>query len=468
MSGLLGAVLFRVSLAVLFACVLDYCHRLAPRQFLVYWALAWWAAAFHSILGLVEPLGVIPSTSGLGALLWSVAVHAFGWSFVAFTFLGMWECAKGRVASRGTKTIIFVVAVALLVGRVSVGGPEAAGIGPQWAVLLLVIGIGVAHAVGAAMVFRARDSWGLGAILLLLAFLFHGVVHISGLSLGAGPFVAFPETPSSVLSAAFVEFAMGLGSLIWFLESQFEETVRTGLPLASDDGADADDGIDLDDGADVDQRTIEELEWEVVDVSARERLRLERDLHDGLGQVLTGIGFLVAQLDRSLTEASPAARGILGEVRALVKSAVKQVAGLARGLSPATVSAQGIYSALQEFAETFEEDFKIRCLVDVDPAIELRDTALSTELFLIAQDAVDGAVRDRGAQNLRIELTGEGQEGVLRVTDDGTIPDGVSDPLPIASRVMVYRARGIGGSLSLTRVGHQTILGCVFPIQRGE
>src|SRR5687767_12126824 len=96
---------------------------------------------------------------------------------------------------------------------------------------------------------------------------------------------------------------------------------------------------------DVTERHLREKE--ILEISNREQLRLGQDLHDGLGQHLTGITFLTRALENKLS-----ARGIpeadeIGEIGKLVMQALSQTRNLARGLFPVEL-ANGMVQALKE------------------------------------------------------------------------------------------------------------------------
>src|SRR5205814_2775595 len=90
------------------------------------------------------------------------------------------------------------------------------------------------------------------------------------------------------------------------------------------------------------------LEAEVLEISEREQRRIAQDLHDGLGQHLTGVVHLVAGLqarlgERSLAEAADAAR-----IVKLLDDAVAQTRSLARGLHPVQAETGGLMSSLEQ------------------------------------------------------------------------------------------------------------------------
>lgn len=215
------------------------------------------------------------------------------------------------------------------------------------------------------------------------------------------------------------------------------------------------------------------LEQEVLRISDEERLRIGHDLHDGLGQMLTGIGLIAQDLARRLERAGSEDAETAAEITAFIREADQMARALARGLVPVDVEAGGLESALRRLGANAERLFGIACDVEIEGAPTFGDESAPAHLFRIAQEAVSNAVRHGHASRVAIRL--EAREGRLRlrIEDDGR---GVSEAeLARAAaapdeaggmgvRIMHYRARIIGGALEIRRrpEGGTTVL-CSIP-----
>ena len=96
-----------------------------------------------------------------------------------------------------------------------------------------------------------------------------------------------------------------------------------------------------------------QLEREVLEVSNREQQRIGNDLHDGLGQELTGIALLLRGLENRAEREAPALSPSIEEVALLVNDAIFTTRALARGLSPVTFDRGGLALALEELPAGF-------------------------------------------------------------------------------------------------------------------
>ena len=126
----------------------------------------------------------------------------------------------------------------------------------------------------------------------------------------------------------------------------------------------------------------------VLEISEREQRRIGHDLHDGLGQHLTGTALAGQVLaDRlaahDLPEAADAER-IVG----LLEDAIELTRSLSRGLSPVALDADGLTNALTELAAQTTGQFYLPCTFRSDASVHLADPTAATHLYRIAQEAV--------------------------------------------------------------------------------
>jgi signal transduction histidine kinase len=193
------------------------------------------------------------------------------------------------------------------------------------------------------------------------------------------------------------------------------------------------------------------LEQEILDISDREKRRIGQDLHDSLGQLLTGIGFKSKSLEHKISAKGIPEADIARQIADLVTQAISQARGLARGLQPVEPRPAGLMSALEELALSMQNLFKITCIFKCAEAVKINDPAAATHLYRIAQEACNNAIKHGHAGQVIIELARVDNAVVLTIRDDGK---GFSDPPPGAIRgmglqIMRYRAAMIGGSMSI-------------------
>lgn len=217
-------------------------------------------------------------------------------------------------------------------------------------------------------------------------------------------------------------------------------------------------------GIDVTER--KRLEKALLEASAREQRRIGQDLHDGLGQHLTGIAFMSKVLEEKLSEESLPEWADAAKIVRLVNDAIRKTKELARGLLPVVFEAQGLMAALQQCAEEMQDLFQINCRFECEDPVLIHDVNAATHLYHIAREALNNAVKHGKAKQIVIALSSDGGEGMLSVEDDGRgLPEIPAGHAGMGLNIMSYRAKMVGGSLAVQRNAKGgTRVSCVFPL----
>jgi PAS domain S-box-containing protein len=218
-------------------------------------------------------------------------------------------------------------------------------------------------------------------------------------------------------------------------------------------------------GIDVTER--QRLEKAILEVSAREQRRIGEDLHDGLGQHLTGIAFMSKVLESKLHEKSLPESCDAEKIVKLVNEAINKTRELSRGLLPVVSDAHGLMSALTRYAEEMQDLFQITCRFECGEPVLLYDVNAATHLYHIAREAVNNAIKHGNPSHVVIGLFAKNGEGTLSVQDDGGgISEISSNHAGMGLNIMNYRANMVGGSLDIRRnfTGGTSVV-CLFPLR---
>lgn len=190
-----------------------------------------------------------------------------------------------------------------------------------------------------------------------------------------------------------------------------------------------------------------QLQQELLSATENERQRVGRDLHDGVGQVLTGTALLSQALsDRLASRGAPEALDAQRVVE-LVNQSVAQMRGLARGLAPVEMTGLGLRQALVDMAKQTSQISTVDCVCHAEEVPEL-DPTTALHLYRIAQEAVSNAIRHGEARNISIVLRRSRKTLQLRIANDGR--PFVANPKPgMGLRIMEHRATIINGQLEI-------------------
>ena len=209
-----------------------------------------------------------------------------------------------------------------------------------------------------------------------------------------------------------------------------------------------------------------QLEREVLEASNREQQRIGNDLHDGLGQELTGIALLLRGLESRAEREAPALLPAIEEIVLLVNDAIFTARALARGLSPVTFDRGGLAMALEELARRLSALFHVNVRCEADESLERGlESVNALHLYRIAQEAVTNAAQHGEAGQVSIELCHDGERGLLRVTDNGHgFEPAAHQSKGLGLRIMHYRAQMMAGSLRIeSSRARGTTISCWFP-----
>jgi two-component system sensor kinase FixL len=206
------------------------------------------------------------------------------------------------------------------------------------------------------------------------------------------------------------------------------------------------------------------LEKEVLEITTREQTRIGQDLHDGLGQHLTGITFLTRALEQRLTVQQLPEADDAAEIGRLVLQALSQTRSLARGLFPVELESDGLGAGLHELATTVQGMFPVSCKVTCDEPITIQDRSVQSHLFRLAQEAVNNSVKHGKCKNVQIKLQKADEKCVLSISDDGIgFPEKEVKLKGLGLRIMNYRAQKIGGELQVEPLETGgTVVKCTF------
>lgn len=191
------------------------------------------------------------------------------------------------------------------------------------------------------------------------------------------------------------------------------------------------------------------LEKEILEISGREQRRIGQDLHEILGQNLTGVCFMAKALEDQLRESDSPLSEQAGKIADLVSKAVSQTRALSRGLNPVALEREGLMAALEELAENTSHFYHLDCSFVCESPVFV-DGPTATQLYHIALEAVNNAAKHSGATALKISLGEKGRTLVLAVSDNGRGFDdaaGKSDGMGL--RILQHRADVLGASLEI-------------------
>jgi PAS domain S-box-containing protein len=216
-------------------------------------------------------------------------------------------------------------------------------------------------------------------------------------------------------------------------------------------------------GHDITERKA--LERQIVEAVSEERLRIGQDLHDSVGQELTGLRHLARTLWEILSETDPSAAELAQRIGEVAAAAHHQARALSRGLAPVSLDEEGLMSALADFAAGASQLHGVECKFHCPKPVIIHDVGQATHLYRIVQEAVSNAIRHGQATRIDVALNEENGLVSLSIHDNGAgMPPVSVDEKGIGLKVAAYRAEQIGGTLQVQAGDRGGVLvTCRFP-----
>jgi len=206
------------------------------------------------------------------------------------------------------------------------------------------------------------------------------------------------------------------------------------------------------------------LEKQIIDVMEEERFRIGRELHDNLGQYLTGILLKLKALENSLTrENLKKETELVLRIASYVKISLEKTREIARGLVPPGMEKMSLIDALNSLASSYEDiqNIQITCQFSIDK--DIIDYRIIAQLYHICQEAITNAVRHSDCTNIIMDLSSDETEIIMKVIDNGK-GIGVVKGNGLGLRIMKYRADIIPGRLHIYQSGRGgTTVSCTIP-----
>ncbi len=212
------------------------------------------------------------------------------------------------------------------------------------------------------------------------------------------------------------------------------------------------------------------LERELLTIGSEEQRRIAQELHDGLGQQLTGLGYLAKSLQRRLQSRDlPEAKSAAGLVEGIQESHA-DLHRVVEGLLPPDIDAEHLVAALQLLVDNVQEQTGISCRCVTDSPVQISNNKTAIQVYRIAQEAVNNAVKHARAKHIVVHVKSALDRITFEVRDDGIGPDRETGKHSGSGlRIMRYRARAIGGTLRIERRPEGgTCVGYTIPREYGD
>ena len=192
-------------------------------------------------------------------------------------------------------------------------------------------------------------------------------------------------------------------------------------------------------------------EQRIISISEDTQQRIGRELHDDLGQLLTGVAFMSEVLFQKLTNQGQAEAKQAAMITAYINEAISKTRILARGLYPVELKEADLPAMLQNLAKNTEAIYPVKCQFICECEHSIDDSLAVINLFRIAQEAVNNAIKHGNPANISLKLVSLPTGITLEISDDGSgINQTANTEAGLGLRSIQYRASLLGGSMQIS------------------
>ena len=215
-------------------------------------------------------------------------------------------------------------------------------------------------------------------------------------------------------------------------------------------------------------RQLRSLSASLQEVREQERTRIAMELHDDLGQQLTGLKLELSWLGGRLKEGRQATPEEVGAMRQLLDTAIASVRRIATDLRPPILDDLGFGEAVKWQTAEFGKRSGLDIALDLQAQALVEDDLVATALFRIVQESLTNVARHAGATQVKVSLTADESNLLLTVSDNGA---GIAAVARTGNGIglvsMRERATALGGKFNIAgATGAGTTIAVTLPLTR--
>jgi signal transduction histidine kinase len=214
---------------------------------------------------------------------------------------------------------------------------------------------------------------------------------------------------------------------------------------------------------------LRDLSLKLVKAQEEERRAISRELHDEVGQMLTGLRMELANMQRCYAGPSEIFETRVAECRVLLEQTMQAVRDLAMGLRPSMLDDIGLGAALEWQAREFARRYDIPVNVNLEAPLDQLTEMQKISIYRVVQEALTNCARHAHAHSIGIRVKQAGQTLELAVADDGVGLQSKERTAGLGLLGIQERIRELGGVFSIFSLPEQgTTLAVTIPLQGAQ
>jgi len=208
-----------------------------------------------------------------------------------------------------------------------------------------------------------------------------------------------------------------------------------------------------------------ELEHQILKAGQEERRKIGHEIHEGLGQMLTGLHFIADQISNQLTSADSPFSEDIQEIADAIRQADQHAQRLYRELVLVDIEEGGLPFAMQTICNDYSDSPHVQIHTEIQKDVTCSDLTVALHIVNIARDALQYAVEKSEASKVTVSLAQSLDHTILTIEDNGmnSLIKQNGGTVSILS-LMQYRTELIGGSIEVKQIDtNRNKLVCTIP-----
>jgi PAS domain S-box-containing protein len=167
------------------------------------------------------------------------------------------------------------------------------------------------------------------------------------------------------------------------------------------------------------EEELRQLPWRIIEAQETERLRVARELHDSVNQLIASAKMRLRKVEDGVVSLNPAAREILARCSRLLVQALEENRRIAHNLRPSDLDELGLAAASRNFCKELQSRTKLEVKYNIARIDQRLAPALELNLFRIVQEALTNVEKHAHAREVRLRIAFQGDFIVLKIQDNG-------------------------------------------------
>ncbi len=178
-----------------------------------------------------------------------------------------------------------------------------------------------------------------------------------------------------------------------------------------------------------------------------ERKEIGQQLHDGVGQKLTGLSFLLSTIKKVINDCAPERNDIINVFVDNLHESIEMIRNISKGLWPINIKKHGFSNSIYELVENFSSVYNKKIELFFKKPIEFNDTFIANNLYFILQEALLNAIKHGTNEHVTLIINSNSSEINITIENHIFEKQSVKKTTGIGNFIMQYRANLINADI---------------------